>query len=105
MPREVGTANISYCICRAAILVAKTTSPEIETPITDIVSAYRNELEIEPDKYEDAPVTTALIEQLTIGMYPFLCDFVSKQWAEFQQTHITKKASWWCRKNGQHSCV
>ena len=76
----------------------RTTRPEIETAITDIIWAYRNELEIDPDKYDDTPVRAALREQINIGMYPFLCGFVSTKWAEVQQTHINEKASWRCRK-------
>ena len=71
----------------------KTTSSEIETVITDIVWAHRNGLDIDQDKYEDKPVTGALPEQLLIGMYPFLCGFVSTKWATVQQTHINEKAS------------
>ena len=71
----------------------RTTRPEIETAITDIIWAYRNELEIDPDKYDDTPVRAALRDQINIGMYPFLCGFVSTKWAEVQQTHINEKAS------------
>ena len=70
-----------------------TTSSEIETAITDIVWAHRNGLDTGPDEYEDTPVTEALQEQLLIGMYPFLCGFVSTKWATIQQTHINEKAS------------
>ena len=31
-------------------------------------------------------------------MYPFLCGFLSKKWAEVQQTHINDKASRRCGK-------
>ena len=40
-------------------------SPEIEMAVADMVWAYRNKLEINPDKYKDKPV-----------------GFVGKTWAE-----------------------
>ena len=76
----------------------KTTSFEIQTAITNIVWAHRNGLELDPNEYENTPVTEALKVQLSIGTYPFLCRLLSTQLVEVQQTHINEKASRRCRK-------
>ena len=79
-------------------MASKTTSFKIETAITDIIWAHRNELELNPNEYENTPVTYALKDLLPIGIYPFLCRFLSTQWVEAQQTHINEKTSCRCRK-------
>ena len=43
-------------------------------------------------------MTKALKEQLSIGIYSFLCGFLSTKWAEVQRAHINEKASGRCGK-------
>ena len=62
-------------------MASKTTSPTIEAAITDTVLAYKDGIEIDLDDYDDTNLTEALRQEIHIGLFSFLCGFISKTWA------------------------
>ena len=92
------TSTFMTVFADLGLRLQKMTSPTIEAAITDAVLAYRDGTKIDLDDYDDTNVTEALRQQIHLGLFPFLCGFLSKTWAVEQQWYLDNIESSRCCK-------
>ena len=72
----------------SGIWLNRTTTPDIEVAITDLVIAVQKDSEAVKGNYS-TDIEEAMTSQINIGLYPFLCGILSKKWIDLQAQYYT----------------
>ena len=68
------------------IWLNRTTTPDIEVAIADLVIAIQKDSEVVKGNYP-TDIEEAMTSQINIRLYPFLCGILSKKWIDLQAQH------------------